>query len=285
MASYDLLPLHEHLIPLTDGLIFVGENLTTAQMLIQYPFAHYASINDLFQNIDILLPINSDLYPGKPGIPWIPDFQHHYLPQLFTPADIQNRNAKFKKIADNTPLVIFTSNDVKKDFLQFYPSSTAKTKVLPIPVHPKQEWFTGDAYQTQLKYNLPDKFILCSNQFWIHKNHATLFKAIAILRQSGQDVHLVCTGSTFDYRNPNYFIGLQKYISDLNIADLIHILGLIPRQDQIQLMRRSLFVVHPSLFEGFKPNCTRMSAIRQKDYPLRPGHTSGAKLWNLFCAR
>jgi glycosyltransferase involved in cell wall biosynthesis len=264
LASYDLLPLHEHLIPLTDGLIFVGENLTSAQMLIQYPFVHYASINDLFKNIDIMLPINSDLYPGKPGIPWIPDFQHHYIPQLFSPEDIQNRNAKFKKIADYTPLVIFTSNDVKKDFLQFYPSSTAKTKVLPIPVHPKQEWFTGDAYQTQLKYNLPDKFILCSNQFWIHKNHATLFKAIAILRQLGQDVHLVCTGSTFDYRNPDYFIGLQKYISDLNIADLIHILGLIPRQDQIQLMRRSLFVVHPSLFEGLNLTAQECQLLGKK---------------------
>jgi glycosyltransferase involved in cell wall biosynthesis len=250
LSSYDLLPLHEHLIPLTNGIIFVGKDLTSAQVLIQHPFTHYASINDLFKNIDILLPINSDIYPGQPGIPWIPDFQHHYLPQLFSPADIENRNAKFQKIADNSKMVIFTSNDVKKDFSQMYPTSSAKTKVLPIPVHPKDEWYAGDAYQTQLKYNLPDRFILCSNQFWMHKNHATLFKAIAILRQSGQDVHLVCTGSTFDYRNPDYFTALQKYISDLNIADLIHILGLIPRQDQIQLMRRSLFAVHPSLFEG-----------------------------------
>jgi glycosyltransferase involved in cell wall biosynthesis len=250
LASYDLLPLHAHLIPLTDGLIFVGANLSAAQMLIPYPFAHYTSIDDLFKNIDILLPINSDVYPGKPCIPWIPDFQHHYLPQLFSAEDIQNRNVKFKKIADNSPMIIFTSNDVKKDFSQLYPSSTAKAKVLPIPVHPKEEWFTGDAYQTQLKYNLPDKFILCSNQFWMHKNHATLFKAIAILRQSGHDVHLVCTGSTFDYRNPDYFTLLQKYINELNIADLLHILGLIPRQEQIQLMRRCLFAVHPSLFEG-----------------------------------
>lgn len=250
LSSYDLLPLHQHLIPLTDGIIFVGENVTAAQMLIQYPFTHYVSINDLFKNIDILLPINSDIYPGQPGIPWIPDFQHHYLPQLFSPSDIANRNAKFQKIADNTPIVIFTSNDVKKDFLNLYPTSSAKTNVLPIPVHPKDEWYTGDPYQTQLKYNLPARFILCSNQFWMHKNHSTLFHAIATLRQLGQDVHLVCTGSTSDYRNPDYFPALQKLIHELNITDLVHILGLIPRQDQIQLMRRSLFAVHPSLFEG-----------------------------------
>ncbi|MPM77080.1 hypothetical protein SDC9_124080 [bioreactor metagenome] len=43
---------------------------------------------------------------------------------------------------------------------------------------------------------------------------------------------------------------LIAYIEKLGITDLVHILGQIPRQDQIQLIRRSLFVVQPSLFEG-----------------------------------
>ncbi len=250
LILYDLLPLHEHLFPLIDGLIYVGTNINTARNLIHYPFIHYVSADQLFQNIDLLLPINSELSPGHPAIPWIPDFQHHYLPQLFSVTEITKRNTIFQKIADYSPLVLFTSNDAKKDFLQLYPSSAAKAIVLPFPVHLKEEWYTGNPYQIQEKYNLPDKFILCSNQFWMHKNHAVLFKALAILRSRGQDVHLVCTGSITDYRNPNYFNKLQEYIQVLKISDHVHILGLIPRHDQIQLMRRSLFVVQPSLFEG-----------------------------------
>lgn len=250
LTLYDLIPLHEHLFPLIDGLIYTGGNIASARNLIHYPLIHYASHDELFQNIDLLLPINSELYPGQPAIPWIPDFQHHYLPQLFSATEIVKRNTIFQKIADSSPLVLFTSNDAKKDFLQLYPSSAAKALVLPFPVHPREEWYTGDPYQIQKKYNLPDKFILCSNQFWMHKNHAVLFSALAILRNRGQDVHLVCTGSTTDYRNPNYFSKLQEYIQVLNIKDHVHILGLIPRHDQMQLMRRSLFVVQPSLFEG-----------------------------------
>lgn len=250
LTSYDLIPLHEHLFPLIDGLIYVGTNLNTAHHLIQYPFIHYCSTDHLFRNIDLMLPMNSELCPGQPAIPWIPDFQHHYLPQLFPAAEIQKRNALFQEIADHSPLVLFTSNDSKKDFLQFYSSSSATALVLPFPVHPKEEWYSDDPCQIQEKYKLPDKFILCSNQFWMHKNHAVLFKALAILKNTGQEVHLVCTGSTNDYRNPHYFNKLQEYIQVLNIKDQVHILGLIPRHDQMQLMRRSLFVVQPSLFEG-----------------------------------
>jgi glycosyltransferase involved in cell wall biosynthesis len=250
LALYDLVPLHEHLFSLIDGLIYAGGDIASARNLIHYPLIHYASTGELFQDIDLLLPVNSELYPGQPAIPWIPDFQHHYLPQLFSEADITKRNRIFQKIADSSPMVLFTSNDAKKDFLQFYPSSTAKALVLPFPVFPKEEWYTGDPYQIQEKYKVPDNFILCSNQFWMHKNHAVLFKALAILKNRGQDVHLVCTGSTLDYRDPNYFSKLQEYIQALNIKDQVHILGLIPRHDQIQLIRRSLFVVQPSLFEG-----------------------------------
>jgi glycosyltransferase involved in cell wall biosynthesis len=250
LSKYELMPLHEHLIPLTDGIIFFGEKIASAQESIKYPLVHCASTDELFKNIDLLLPVNSDMYPGQPAIPWIPDFQHYYLPHFFSAEDHQKRNTIFQNIAAKAPMVIFTSNDAKKDFLQLFPSSSANTKVLPIPVHPKEEWYTGDPYYTQVKYNLPDNFILCSNQFWMHKNHPVLFKALAILRASGQNVHLVCTGSTYDYRNPNYFNELQQYIHQLNITDLVHIVGLIPRHEQIQLMRRSLFVVHPSLFEG-----------------------------------
>ncbi|SFL68826.1 glycosyltransferase [Pelosinus propionicus] len=250
LTLYDLIPLHEHLFPLIDGLIYVGTNIDTAKDLINHPIIHYVSTDHLFHNIDLMLPINSELYPGYPAIPWIPDFQHHYLPQLFSATEITKRNTLFQKIADNSPVVLFTSNDAKKDFLQLYPSSPATPLVLPFPVHPKKEWYTGDPYQIQAKYKIPDRFILCSNQFWMHKNHPVLFKALAILQSRGQEIHLVCTGSTTDYRNPNYFNKLQEYIQVLNLKEHIHILGLIPRHDQMQLMRRSLFVVQPSLFEG-----------------------------------
>ena len=42
----------------------------------------------------------------------------------------------------------------------------------------------------------------------------------------------------------------MEYVKRLGIENQVRILGIIPRMDQIQLLRRSLFVVQPSLFEG-----------------------------------
>lgn len=124
------------------------------------------------------------------------------------------------------------------------------TRVLSLRVAPEAEWYAGDPAAVQAKYRLPDRFVLCCNQFWVHKNHRLLFAAIALLRQAGQEVQLVCTGLPDDFRHPGYLQELERYINELGVTDLIHILGQIPRHDQIQLIRRSLFVVQPSLFEG-----------------------------------
>ncbi len=44
---------------------------------------------------------------------------------------------------------------------------------------------------------------------------------------------------------------LFTFISQHDLRDRIAVLGLIPREDQLQLMRRCVAVVQPSLFEGW----------------------------------
>ena len=42
-----------------------------------------------------------------------------------------------------------------------------------------------------------------------------------------------------------------EFIEDNELSGVIHILGLLPRLDQIQLMRAAAAIVQPSLFEGW----------------------------------
>lgn len=253
VVTNDTLPsfsLHQPFISYFDAVIFVGNNIINAQAVIKMPFIHYISMDELFEKIDLLFPVNTKVYPGHCAASWIPDFQHRYLPSLFSQKERDSRDKTFGEIAAQAQLIMVTSRAVEKDFHEFYPSSAAVTKVLVIPTLPNEEWYSADSVEVQKKYGIPDRFILCCNQFWTHKNHIALFKAIALIRSQGQDVHLVCTGFNHDYRDPDYFSKLQQMIVKLGITDLIHILGLIPRHDQIQLIRRSMFVVQPSLFEG-----------------------------------
>ncbi|MBP2627608.1 MAG: glycosyl transferase group 1 [Firmicutes bacterium] len=240
--------LHLSFIMLFDGIIFVGPNITEANIIIGLPFIHCSSQDELFSKIDLYFPVIADVLPGRGAVSWIGELKHRYLPELFSLREHAMRNEICGKIAKQACLIVFSSSKDEKEFLKLYPSCKALTRVWSIGIYPEDEWYAGDPCETQNRYGLPDRFILCSNDFCWHKNHITLFKAIAFLRQSGQEVQLVCTGLTDDQQS-DYLQGLKSYIHQMDIADIVHILGEIPRYDRIQLIRRSLFVIQPSFNE------------------------------------
>ena len=232
------------------GIICVGAADAAMPPFTDIRRIHCADENELFREIDFYFPASFRVLPRRCAASWIHDFQHRYLPEFFSPQDVARRDMLCRLIADHARLVFCTSRAVENDFRKFFPASTAVTRALPLRVTPEEPWYRGDPLLIQSHYHLPAEFILCCNQFWIHKNHWRLLAALALLRRAGRDVHLVCTGATADYRLPTYFQKLQEHIAALGIGDLVHILGLIPREHQIQLLRRCLFVVQPSLFEG-----------------------------------
>jgi glycosyltransferase involved in cell wall biosynthesis len=111
---------------------------------------------------------------------------------------------------------------------------------------------------------LPPKFLLCPGQFWIHKNQSLVLQAIYKLKNECDDIFVVFTGHTYDYRFPDCF---DKFLQDshlLGIRENIAILGMIPRTDQLQLMRSSIAVIQPSLFEGWSTVVEDTRALGKK---------------------
>ncbi len=90
-----------------------------------------------------------------------------------------------------------------------------------------------------------------SNQFWQHKNHLVLFEALRLLRGGGVSPFVVCTGEIHDFRDPAYSSLILQSLHRFGIAGQVLLAGLVPRRTQIEMMRRSLAVVQPSLFEGW----------------------------------
>lgn len=249
-SSLDNFNCYRPFISLFDGIIYLGQAIDGLEACFGLKPLHCQSWDELFSLIDFYYPVNSDVLPYRQAVSWIPDFQHRYLPEFFSDYECQSREKQFAKIAAQAGLVILNSRSAAADFKKYYPDSQAKTRVLSAYPYPSADWYQPDPQEIQRKYRLPERYVLCCNQFWVHKNHSTLFQAVAMLKKSGQDIHLVCTGPTNDYRTPGYFDGLQAEIDALAIRENTTILGLIPREDQLQLLRRSLFVVQPSLFEG-----------------------------------
>jgi glycosyltransferase involved in cell wall biosynthesis len=182
---------------------------------------------------------------------WIPDFQHKYLPQFFTQQELQGREQSFVSVAHTAETVVLSSKTAAEDFQKFFPESAQKAEVLSFKTSPSPTWYEGDPKAVQESYNLNDRFFLVSNQFWQHKNHLIIFEALKQLKTRGITPTVVCTGHIYDYRKPDYSDTLLKSIHQSSLAQQVHLLGLIPKLDQVQLMRRSLAIIQPSLFEGW----------------------------------
>lgn len=222
-----------------------AEFIAAKRLDLLYPLTY-----DNQYNIGVSLPLGGALGSCR-WAGWIPDFQHRFMPELFNGAEIAKRDAGIGILAREAGTIVFSSESAATDFRRFYPGATAQPRVLHFHTNPTPAWFDGDPAAVQRQFHLPDEFLLVSNQFWQHKNHRTLFAALALLRERDLKPALVCTGQTGDFRKKDYFNTLLRQIHESGIASQVHILGLIERAEQIQLMRRCLAVIQPSLFEGW----------------------------------
>ena len=134
--------------------------------------------------IDIILPVFGSLGSEYP-IPWIgyiADFQHKYYPGNFKSHECFDRDTLFADIlkdVKNGTWLIQTRRAMI--FNNFFPNLTA----IPLCAAVFTDTGLNLAWMraitlSQLQYELPDRYFLISNQFWIHKDHLTAFKALLI---------------------------------------------------------------------------------------------------------
>lgn len=187
-----------------------------------------------------------------PQVSWIPDFQHVHRPDFFSPEERENRDRHFSRVVKEAKRVIVSNQYSYCRAKQLFPGAMQKLAILPFTMYLGEDWRAADPRQVVRKCELPRKFLLFPSQFWKHKNHLTLFRAIGRLHARGlHDVVLVCTGFQEDYRFPNYGQELRDFLTANDLTASIRVLGLLPRHDQVQLMRASAAILQPSLFEGW----------------------------------
>lgn len=190
-------------------------------------------------------------YPKLATMSWLPDFQHIHLPEMFTDEECLSRDRAFLRSARLATRIILMSNAVRKDFEAFAPMYAHKVRVLHPVSYVPQSVYDYDLSSILNLYHLPEKFVFLPNQFWKHKNHELAFQTIKALKDGGIKVFVVCTGNPVDYRHPTYFAGLCQKLSQWDIRDQVIFIGLIPHDHLLLLMRQSISVLNPSLFEGW----------------------------------
>ncbi|MBU1919459.1 glycosyltransferase family 4 protein [bacterium] len=246
------MPYHQDTLESFDRVILIGEATMIQTALPSHLKAvTLATQRSLARETDFYYPVNCDVLPDLCSASWIPDFQHIHLPQFFLEQEIRLRNESFSRIAAEARAIVFSSKNAQQDFKLLFPESRAKTQVLHFHTQIDEKLFSGDVDSIRQLYRLPAKYVICCNQFWKHKNHLLLFEAVARLRDQSVFIPLICTGSTEDYRFAGYFQQIRERIKQLQLQDQVRILGTIPRNHQLQLIRCAALLVQPSLFEGW----------------------------------
>ncbi|MBF4465671.1 glycosyltransferase family 1 protein [Flavobacterium sp. LC2016-12] len=196
-------------------------------------------------------PLIDKKLKGKTIAAWFPDLQHKFYPKYFNKINLLFREARVKLILKNASVLVVSSNDVANHFKQFYKIPKAlKIHVLPF-VSIIDDFNFNNFLELKEKYSLPDEYFMVSNQFYEHKNHIIIMKALSVLKKNNSNIKIVLTGKMEDYRNPNYIEILKNEIIENKIEGNAILLGVIPRKDQLCLIKNAKAIIQPSLFEGW----------------------------------
>ncbi len=175
------------------------------------------------------------------------DFQHRRFPENFTPSELRRRIRLYEHAISRADLVIAGSRATHVDLLHFHPQAADKAWLWRFPA-PADLRVPSDTEVILARRLLPraaaSHTIIYPAQLWPHKNHATLIRAVALLRSERRlEVSLVLTGA-----GPQ--LGpLQDLSRQLGAQDAVHFVGNVPRGVLFALLASTDLVAVPSLFE------------------------------------
>jgi len=202
--------------------------------------------------IDVqFLKVNPGAAKHIPSAIWLPDFQHVHYPNYFPQAELDFRAHFYPDSARKARRVILSSHSALNDLKKIAPDAVSKARILSFVAQIDNSVYENDPLSVADDYHLPRKFFFLPNQFWQHKNHRVVIKALSLACRENPQMTVVCSGVFYDHRNPMYFDTILSDIAQMGLYSNVRILGRIPRMDFYMLMRQSLAVLQPSLFEGW----------------------------------
>ena len=192
---------------------------------------------------------------------WIHDFQHTHYPELFSAKENRARDQLFERMATNCSRVVLSSEDARRDYERFVPSYAHKARVLRFVSQVPPDVYDADPGRMCDEYHLPERFVYLPNQFWVHKGHGLVIEALAQLNSSHPEITVVCTGNPADSREPLHVGELLARVSRLGLRDNFVVLGWVPHAHTFHLVRQSVAVLQPSLFEGWSTTVEETKSI------------------------
>lgn len=191
-------------------------------------------------NLDLLIvPFPLVIDYKVPYLTSVLDIMHKYYPEFpeYKFLERLKRDLVYKYSARHSVLNIVDSQQGLDDLHKYY--KIKKEKIRIVPYIPPGYIFKNKNVDTAVlnKYNLPEKFLFYPAQFWYHKNHLRLVKALKMIKK---EIPLVLVG------NPKANKKNYKKVMELGRGFVKH-LGYVPEKEIVALYRRAYALIFPSL--------------------------------------
>jgi glycosyltransferase involved in cell wall biosynthesis len=198
---------------------------------------------DLFHGPDFVLP---PLSANTRAIVTVHDLSFLRLPHCFEPALLDYLNAAVPRSTARADWVLADSESTRRDAIELLGVPEQQTSVLYPGVEPRFHPIDDVTARNhiQIKYGLPECFVLSVGTVQPRKNYVRLVEAFS--RLDLEDVHLVIAGGKgWLYQE------LFERINALGLQERVHLTGYVDDDDLPTLYSLARVVAQPSLYEGF----------------------------------
>jgi len=188
------------------------------------------------------------LHVHVPSAITIPDLQHEYFPEFFDKNTLEWRRHTFQSSVFYADVVFTISEHSKSTIVEKFRIDPSKVVTVGLDVDPEFRCpLAIEAQQAFRDLAVSEPYIYFPANFWRHKNHSTLLRALKLLVEGGHpDLTLVLTGA------PTTGISrVQSEVGKLELTENVRFLDYQPRAIVAEIYRHASCLVFVSLFEGF----------------------------------
>jgi glycosyltransferase involved in cell wall biosynthesis len=197
--------------------------------------------------------------PFEVDIPYVMavhDLQHRLqpeFPEVSAHGEWHIREHYYRNACRYATMILVDSEVGKEQVLHYYGwlgIDAERVQVLPfLPASYLRPDITGnEAQRVRAKYWLPERYLFLPAQLWPHKNHARVIQALALLKQHGLRVPLVCCGSAADSFRQAALADVHELVRNAQIQDQVQFLGYVPDRDMIGLYAAADALIFPTFF-------------------------------------
>ncbi len=179
---------------------------------------------------------------NKKSLSTIHDLMHRYESHFeeYQNGEYDRREKHYSMMCKYATGILVDSNIGKKHVVDSY--TTDESKVFVLKFVPPMYLLDAKDVDVKSKYDLPENYLFYPAQFWEHKNHINLLKALRIVLDRGVDINLVLVGS-----KKNNYEKVMNFITELGLDNHVFVLGYVSNDDMASLYKNAVATTFVSL--------------------------------------